>query len=90
MLLHTYIKLKVSASKPFIYQVFYNKMTEQSTSGGVCFTEFQNYSINLFQMRSTDSVITSVGSIINLWHTGRNFISRSNETVVQLHKCKHN
>ena len=39
-------------------------------------------------MRSTDSVIISVGSIINLWHTGRNFISRSNETVVQLQKCK--
>ena len=39
-------------------------------------------------MRSTDSVIISMGSIINLWHTGRNFISRSNETVVQLHKCK--
>ena len=39
-------------------------------------------------MRSTDSIIISVGSIINLWHTGRNFISRSNETVVQLHKCK--
>ena len=39
-------------------------------------------------MRSTDSVIISVGSIINLWNTGRNFISRSNDTVVQLHKCK--
>ena len=39
-------------------------------------------------MRSAESVIISVGSIINLWHTGRNFISRSNETVVQLHKCK--
>ena len=38
-------------------------------------------------MRSTDSVIISVGSIINLWNTGRNFISRSNDTVVQLHKC---
>ena len=39
-------------------------------------------------MRSKDSVIISVRSIINLRHTGRNFISRSNETFVQLHECK--
>lgn len=41
-------------------------------------------------MRLTDSVIISMRFIINLWHTGCKFISRSNETFVQLHECKEN